>query len=289
LGYERLKKENPAIIHASVTDFGSSGPRARYKSCDLVASAYGGHMGVTGPSKGLPLKLYGKQSYYAASLFAACSILLTVHKRNKLKKGEHLEITLHEAVTSSLEHVMVRYFAEQFIPKRKGGDHWDDLFFLLPCKDGLIQMTIFQNWETVIELMSHDGVSGDFDEAKWKDEKYRRQNKDHLLRVLRKWTSRFTRHELFEMGQLMRFPWAPVQKPDEILSCPHLKARRYFKEQKFGNQTIIFPRLPFKLSTPVTKRKDFIPFPGEHNLAIYRDELGMSETDIKELASMGII
>ena len=289
LEYGRLKIENPAIIHVKVSDFGSAGPRSQYKSCDLVASACGGHMAVTGSPQGPPLRLYGKQSYYSASLFAACTILLAIIKRNRTGEGDYLEITLHEAVTSTLEYVMVRYFSENLIPGRTGGEHWNDLFFPIPCKDGFIQMSVFQHWETLVELMERDGAVADLGEPKWKDEKYRRQNKDHALLILKKWAKRFTRHELFEMGQAMRFPWAPVQSPKEILSCPHLKARGFFYEEKSGDRSIPFPGLPFRLSTQPDKRDRSAPAPGEHNLTVYRDELGIDEMEIRELASEGII
>lgn len=289
LEYERLKTENPAIIHVKVSDFGPIGPRSQYKGCDLIASACGGHMAVTGPPQGPPLGIYGKQSYYAASLFAACAILLAILKRNRTGEGEHLEITLHEAVTSTLEHVMVRYFAEHLIPGRTGSEHWDDLFFSIPCKDGFIQMSIFQHWETLVELMDQDNAACDLGEEKWMDEKYRRQHKEHVLQIVGKWTKRFTLKELFEMGQAMRFPWAPIQGPNEILSCPQLKARGFFNKEKFDEQTVSMPGLPFKLSAHPDKSSSPAPATGEHNLTVYRDEFGIDENEIKELISKGII
>ena len=42
--YEVMSKVNRGLILASVTGFGQTGPRSGYKSCDLVASAFGGQM-----------------------------------------------------------------------------------------------------------------------------------------------------------------------------------------------------------------------------------------------------
>jgi crotonobetainyl-CoA:carnitine CoA-transferase CaiB-like acyl-CoA transferase len=91
------------------------------------------------------------------------------------------------------------------------------------------------------------------------------------------------------MGQAMRFPWAPIQGPNEILSCPQLKARGFFNKDKLDEQAISVAGLPFKLSTHPDKRSSPAPVPGEHNLNIYRDELGIDEEEINELFSKGII
>jgi len=42
LNYDALHIENIRLIHVSVTGFGQNGPRSQYRSCDLVASAFGG-------------------------------------------------------------------------------------------------------------------------------------------------------------------------------------------------------------------------------------------------------
>ena len=246
LGYDRLRRENPGLILASVSGFGRTGPRRAFKSCDLVASAFGGHMFVTGRPVSPPLRLYGNQSYYAASLFAACAVLLALRKRKRTGVGEHLDISLQEAVTATLEHVMVAYFSEKVICKRQGEGYGDHPFFVLPCKDGFIQMPIHQHWETLVALLDRDGAAEDLSDERWQDERFRTEHMDHVLEVVERWTGLFTRKDLFELGQAMRFPWAPVQKPEEIVKCPHLKERGYFTRVE-GNDRgdpVLFPGLP---------------------------------------------
>jgi crotonobetainyl-CoA:carnitine CoA-transferase CaiB-like acyl-CoA transferase len=59
LGFDVLSRENPKLILVSVTGFGENGPRSQYKSCDLVASAFGGQMYVSGSPLTLLLKPLG--------------------------------------------------------------------------------------------------------------------------------------------------------------------------------------------------------------------------------------
>jgi benzylsuccinate CoA-transferase BbsE subunit len=110
LGYSRLNQINQRLIMASITPFGQSGPYRDYKSCDVVASALGGQMYVCGQPDSPPLKPFGNQSYYLASIFAAIGIMLALWSRHTSGRGQHIDISLQECVAATLDHVLVRYF-----------------------------------------------------------------------------------------------------------------------------------------------------------------------------------
>lgn len=289
LSFESLKRINPKIILASVTGFGQTGPRRDYKTCDLVASAYGGQMSVTGASK--PLKHYGEQSYLTASLFAAIGILIAVRKRRKTGKGEHLDISIQEAVTSTLEHVLVRFFYEKTIAKRQGPLHWNHLFHILPCKDGFIQITLFDKWNTLVEWMASKKMAQDLNDKRYNDEKFRLKHLDHIINVLGKWTQTHTKNELFELGQRMQFPWAPVHSPREIVESPQLIEREFFTEtcQTENNALKKCPRIPFTINSLDQYPLMHAPLIGENNDQIYHKELRISKKELHALSSLGVI
>jgi len=291
LGYEVLSHRRPGLILTSVTGFGRNGPRKDFASCDLVASAYGGQMYVTGSENEAPLKIYGEQSYVTASLFAAIGILLALRKRGQFGTGEHIDISLQEAVASTLDHVMVRYFYEQMIPKRGGSLHWNHLFCMMPCKDGFIRMTINWQWETLVEWLENEGMADDLIDEKWKDEAYRRDNVDHIIEVLGRWTKTHSVDELFESGQLMNFPWAPVRSPEEIVASPQLNARGFFTNSDHAEtgDRMRYPGLPFQFSPPFEVPRKRAPSVGEDNVSIYHGELGISKEELKRLYDMGAI
>ena len=291
LDFEVLSEINPKLILVSVTGFGQYGPRSQYKSCDIVASAFGGQMYVSGSPSTSPLKPFGEQSYYAASLFAAIGILLALRKRNHSGKGEHIDISLQEAVASTLEHVMIRYFYEKIIPKRQGNLHWNNSFCILPCKDGYILISLFQQWETLVEWMDSEGMAEDLKDKKYNEEEYRLGHIDHIIEILQRWTKTHTTHELFELGQLMRFPWAPIYSPKEISDNPQLKARGFFvnvDHPEMGT-SIKYPGAPYKFSISSPNRWKRAPFIGEDNHQIYKEELGLSEEELRRLSSIGVI
>jgi benzylsuccinate CoA-transferase BbsE subunit len=293
LAFEALNRLNPKLILASVTGFGQNGPKRNFKTSDMVASAYGGQMYVCGSSSAPPLKSFGDQSYFAASLFAASAILLALRNRAKTEKGEHLDISLQASVTATLEHVMVRYFTEGIIFQRQQSLHWNGGFVVLPCRDGFIHVTLFQKWETLIEWLATEGMAEDLVDEKWLDKDYRRQHLGHVITVLKKWTRAHRIDEIFELAQLMRFPWAPVRSPNEVCSSPQLKARQFFIEQEYAGsdhgKTIRIPGSPYKTSTKVETPINPAPMPGEHNEMIYRQQLGLSEKKLKGLYDRNVI
>ena len=291
LNFEALSSLNPKLILASVTGFGQNGPRRNFKVSDLVASAYGGQMYVCGSPSAPPLKSFGDQSYYAASLFAATAILLALRNRAKTGTGEHLDISLQASVTATLEHVMVRYFAEGIIFQRQESLHWNEGFVVLPCKDGFIHVTLFQKWKTLIEWLATEDMAADLADEKWLDEDYRRQHLGHVIAVLEKWTTAHTIDDIFEVAQLMRFPWAPVRSPNEVCNSPQLKARKFFIEREYtgSGKTVNTPGSPYKTNSKFEVRTHPAPMPGEHNELIYRQELGLSEKNLKRLYDRNVI
>src|SRR5262245_63468419 len=56
LGYEDLKRVNPAIVYASITAFGQHGPYAAQRGYDMLAQAISGYMSITGFPDGPPTR-----------------------------------------------------------------------------------------------------------------------------------------------------------------------------------------------------------------------------------------
>ena len=291
LGFEILGALNPKLILVSVTGFGQFGPRKGYKSCDMVASAFGGQMYVSGSSSTPPLKPFGDQSFYAASLFAAIGTLLALRKRNHTGKGEHLDISLQEAVASTLEHVMIQYFYEKIVPKRQGSLHWSNSYSILPCKDGYLLVSLFQQWETLVEWMENEGMAEDLKDEKYKEEEYRLRHVDHIIKVLQRWTKTHTTSDLFELGQLMRFPWAPVYALKEVQDNIQLEARNFFihVEHPESGTSLKYQATPYQFSDSTLDRWKRAPLIGEDNIKIFQHELGLSQEQLQELSSLNVI
>jgi benzylsuccinate CoA-transferase BbsE subunit len=291
LDYPNLEKINSRLIMTSITDFGQAGPYRDFKSSELVAAAMGGAMSVCGEPAKPPLKPFGAQAHNSACLFAANGILLALWQRHTSGKGQYLDISIHESVAATLDHILVRYFYEGEIAHRQGSLYWNNAFRIFTCKDGNILLSLLHQWETLVEWLDSEGMAADFTEPKWQSDDARRNNIDHIIEVLGKWTRTHTVDELVELGQLMHFPWAKVSSIQDVVNNPQLNDRGFFTEATDAatGKTYKFPGAPFQMSQSPLTINPHIPSAGEYNHEFYSNKLGLTEKEIANLSREGVI
>ncbi|MFC2020086.1 CaiB/BaiF CoA transferase family protein [Chloroflexota bacterium] len=291
LGYLRLSQINPRLIMAAITGFGQSGPYRDYKSSDLVASALGGAMYVSGEPQSPPLRAYGCQAYLAASLFAVNGILLALWSRHSTGKGQYIDISLQECVAATLDHVLVRYFYEGVTAEKQGSQHWNNAFRIFPCRDGYILLSLFQQWETLVEWLKAEGMARDLTDRKWLNPEERLRGLEHIIEVMEGWTRSHRVAELVEQGQALRFPWAEVSSIPQLVENPQLRERSFWTEIEPPEGEIRYksPGAPVQLSRSPWQTGGKVPRPGEHNREIYHHELELSAEEMAALTKDGII
>ncbi|MCX6005961.1 MAG: CoA transferase [Chloroflexi bacterium] len=267
LDYESLSSINPGLIMASITGFGQTGPNSKYKTSDLVACASGGQMYVTGKPDKTPLKSYGNQSYFLASLFAANGIMLALRWRDLSGKGQHIDISLQEAVAAALEHVLIQYFNEGIVPCRQGALQWNCSSDLFPCRDKFVLLTFNREWETLVELLDQKHMAADLTQAAWRDEEFRKQHIENIQDIFSFWTCMQNSHEVFELGQSMRFPWAIVNSIEDVMENEQLGSRGFFIPAQHPEANNKFnvpgPVICFNGSNDLKWQRP--PIAGEHN------------------------
>jgi glutaryl-CoA transferase len=75
ISLERLRRENPRLVTASVTGFGRAGPDSSSPGFDLLAQAGAGMMAITGTPEGGPTKVGVAISDLVAGCYATVGIL----------------------------------------------------------------------------------------------------------------------------------------------------------------------------------------------------------------------
>lgn len=248
VSYKGVAQKNRGLIWVSVTAFGQNGRRCHDRGDDLILSASGGQMILSGEPDKTPIRPYGEQSYYLSSLFVAVSAVLALVERRTTGRGRWIDLSMQEAVAATLDHVMPRYLYDGDIAQRSGDVSWHKLSFVLPCADGRLLAHVGQTqWDTLVDWMDGEGMAGDLKDAKWKEEAYRCANFEHVKSVMERWTRTHAVADLFEIAQLMRFAWVPVAAPETVLNSPQLKARTFFKNiQGEQGEVLQMPGMPYR-------------------------------------------
>ena len=99
LGYAAVRAANPAVVYASVTGFGQTGPLARKPGYNTIAQGMSGLMALTGMPDHPPTRVGGSISDVAASYMAFGMINAALVHRFRTGEGQHVDVSL---VTASL-------------------------------------------------------------------------------------------------------------------------------------------------------------------------------------------
>ena len=85
----------------SITPFGQTGPYSAYKGGDLVAQAVGGFLYTTGESDRAPMGTALEQTHVAAARNAAIAVMGAILQREFTGEGQHIDVSIMEAVVST--------------------------------------------------------------------------------------------------------------------------------------------------------------------------------------------
>jgi crotonobetainyl-CoA:carnitine CoA-transferase CaiB-like acyl-CoA transferase len=211
-----LRRSAERRIVAAITPFGFDGPRAHWRSSELVAQALGGMLWLNGDADQPPLRALGDQADECAGLQAALGVALALLARARgAAAGQLIDVSIHESVVAALEHVTGRYRHDGTIAARQGSLHWSGAFRAAHCADGPVLLSHLGDWTALREWLIADGAAADLGAPVWDDEAYRRAHAAHVFDVLDAWARRYRRDELLARAALLRLPFAPILPADQ--------------------------------------------------------------------------
>ncbi|MSP37699.1 MAG: CoA transferase [Deltaproteobacteria bacterium] len=290
LTYQDLSAVNPALVVASITPFGQSGPWKDYKANDMAGIALGNLLYLAGEPGEPPLQPPGEIAYGMASTYGAFGIAVALYHRLDSGKGQHIDVSMHECGG---------HIAGYFIPNfgytgdkparasRKGEE--TDLYDPYKTKNGYARIFIIpvEQWRRLVDWMGKPAsISGpDFEKMA-----YRRKHPEIVVGAIAEFCARYTKEELYEEGQKRRIAVTPINTAGEFIEMEQTKARGLFvdmehpvigKYKQFG----VVPRL---MDSPGAIHRT-APLLGEHNKEILSGELAMTNDDLVALRAEGVI
>lgn len=127
LGYDDLRSVNPAIIMASITGFGQTGPMAHQPGYDYLAQALSGFMSITGPADGEPgagpTRAGVAVSDLATGMYTTVGVLGALIHRSNAGQGQHIDVALLDSQTAMLANSALWYLVGGVTPVRTGTWH----------------------------------------------------------------------------------------------------------------------------------------------------------------------
>ena len=308
LGYSDLAARNRELIYVSITPFGQDGPKASYADSDLVILAAGGPLLLGGDEDRPPLRVSVPQAYLHACGDAAAGALVAHHERQRSGLGQHVDVSAQQSVTIATQanNLAYRLGADE-ARRMSGGVKLGSLRVPLVwrAKDGYVtlgflfgrQLGVFSQrlMNYLHELGICDTATRDKDWIAYGgllvSGKEPMAEYERVVGLIAEFVASRTKSELLEAALQRGLLIAPIATMDEVLESPQLRSRQYWQLLEHPELGRSFPYPgPFARfsATPLVYRRR-PPLIGEHNRALYVEELGLSENEFADLACRGII
>jgi len=290
LDYATVKKHNPAIIYASVSGFGQTGPYAQTRALDITIQAMGGMMSLTGEPDGPPLRPGASLGDITAGLFTVIGILSALHERQKSGKGQFIDISMLDCQLAILENAFARYFATGKIPQRLGTRHpVFTPFQTFKTKDGYIAIALVggtrNQWPLFCAAIGRLEL---IDDERYQTGEARTEHYAELEPVLNKAIKKKTTARWLKEFSELGIACGPVSNIAQVASHPQVKARKMITEvphPRLGKTRVI--NSPIKLSRTPAAVKKAAPDLGQDTRELLTELLNMRKSDIKKLKESG--
>jgi len=280
LTYDVLKEINPALVYASLSGYGNTGPKADYPGVNMIALAESGLAATTIIDDRPPVPLGYALCDVVASMWASHGILSAYIRRLKTGKGQEVDTSLIEAGISLMVSPVAQHFhvkGDWVAQTGRNDSNAPSGFFM--CSDGTY-LTVFASypalWDRFVEVMNLQHLATD---PRFSTRDARTVNAEALHQIIAKIYITKPTEYWVELLVKAGIPASPVNTVARMVADKQVVAREMIVEQQHptaGKINVI--GVPVKLSETPGGVRTRAPLLGEHTAEVigalgYRDQL----------------
>jgi crotonobetainyl-CoA:carnitine CoA-transferase CaiB-like acyl-CoA transferase len=236
LSWPALREENPALVVASVTPYGQTGPYRDYVATDMTVFASGGAMYREGLPEREPLRYAGHVPRTFSGSMAAGMIAAALFRRRHTGLGDWLDLAEMDCWASHPNQIsrrLVYAFSGHAEPRedtklaataaaagfgRGTYRALDGYFTFLPLGD--------RHWPRLVELVEQPELA---DDPRFATREARRSHRPDWEEIFEAYVGSRTIAEVFANAQRAGIPSAPLYDANRILTDPHVAERGYLR------------------------------------------------------------
>ncbi|MDP3766960.1 MAG: CoA transferase [Dehalococcoidia bacterium] len=309
LDYEHVRAIKPDIIMISLSGYGQSGPYADWSAYGMGLEPASGVSQLTGYPGGPPMRSGLSFTDPYSGFIGAGAVLAALHYRRRTGKGQFIDLSEQEAAIPLAGAALMDFAMNGRLPERMGNRSphaapqgcyrcRGDAFGKLSAGDDWLVISIETDaeWEAFCRAAGHAEWAAD---ERFADVLGRRRHHDELDKLIESWTREQDHYDAFHLLQRAGVKAAPVLNGKEILRDPHFKERRHFDvvDQPHQGRRPVQRHLGAEFGhEAVAAGDDFeasaqgpAPGFGEHNREVLGGLLGLSDDELRDLESQGVI
>jgi itaconate CoA-transferase len=284
LSEEKLRPAHPGLILCDISGYGGDGPYRDRKAYDLLIQSEAGFLSVTGtPEEGVKAGI--SIADIAAGMYAFAAILAALLERKTTGLGQHLDISMLEAMAEWMGFPMYYAIDGQPPPPRAGAAH-ATIFPYGPFRAGDGSMVMFglqneREWAVFCDkVLNFPELAAD---PRFDANARRVAARSELTEIIHAGFAELSAEAVVERLDAASIANARVRDMAGLWAHPQLAARDRWRE-------VASPAgpLPALLAPTGGDRMDAIPDLGAHTDAILA-ELGRTPAQVAALRAAGAI
>ena len=293
LGYQELRQVKPDIVVVSMPAAGESGPLKNILAYAPVIQALSGLMSMVGyRDEPLVGEMQSAWSDVVAALQGALAAAAALRHRNLTGQGQYAEVSQLEATTSMQGEPLLDYFMNARVAEPQGNyDPRHAPHNNYPCRGDdrwvAIAVRTEEEWGAFRQALGNPAWAED---PMFADGYSRVKNHANLDRLVSQWTEQRTPEDITEILQGAGVAAMPVMNIEDQFQDTHFHQRQAFVETEHPHigATWLYG-MPWLLSDTPGGIHRHAPLMGEHNDYVFRQLLGVSQEEQRQLEQEQVI
>jgi crotonobetainyl-CoA:carnitine CoA-transferase CaiB-like acyl-CoA transferase len=256
-------RAHPALVIASITDFGQSGPHRNYLGTDMIGYASGGMLYRAGAAQRPPVIAPGSQAYDTASITAAFGVVTALYQRLSSGRGQWLDVSVQEATANLADWSVPLYSMMAYYTHREGAG----MYPVYRCIDGWVRLIVIgvKHWRALRAWM---GEPAELQDPIYEEFLQRVFNRPAIDPFIQRFFADRTKEAVAHEAQARGIPATPVLEPGEVLDNEHTRARGTFVELQLASGRARMPSGFFEIDGVRCGPTRGAPALGEHTAAV---------------------
>jgi crotonobetainyl-CoA:carnitine CoA-transferase CaiB-like acyl-CoA transferase len=289
LDYASVAPGNPRLVYCSISAYGRQGPFASRPGFDPITQAESGFMSLNGFPDGPPVRTGPPAVDMLTGMSACNAILLALLARDRLGRGQHVEVALFDIALAMTQFYGMAYLMSGKNPSRQGNSpngspsvgvyNASDAPFYIACANDRLYRRL------VIEVLGRpDLASGEFG-----DRRSRTANKDKLRAILTGIFVQDIRENWVAKMKAVNIPVGYLRTVEEAFNSPEARQRHRLSQIPHPTAGTV-PNIESPLSLGLTPVVDPVAAPllGQHTREVLRQKLGYDDARIAGLGEAGV-
>jgi len=290
LDYESVVSDNPRLVYCSISAYGRKGPFAMRPGFDPITQAESGFMSLNGFADGTPVRTGPPIVDMATGMSACNAILLALIARDRLGRGQHVEVALFDIAMSMTGFYGMAYLINGTNPGRFGNSpNGSPTVGLYEAADGPLYMAcandrLFRRLVTEV-LERPDFIS----DPEFATRKARTANREKLRAAIAGVFASDTLENWMAKMKKANIPVGYLRTVEQGFNAPEARERHRLSRIPHPTAGSV-PNIETPVTMGLTPCVDPVAAPllGEHTKEVLHKTLGYSDSRIAELIEAGV-